>query len=217
MKEIHKENWEIIHSNLTAAHGDLIRLEARLEYLHTGKEPEGWEGFARSWDKSKFSTLALFGHFDHIYHHINFAWNSRYCKSERVIACAWGDFREWSKFPSEFDRFVPAQKHITNREPLNGKIEVFNLRRNVREALMHLECALDVVCKQLNDTGQYAEDALSQEVERTLAHLNEAWHCRRYDIERQIELGGTRRNLERWQKYPPEFSTVLTTGIQSRR
>ena len=47
---------------------------------------------------------------------------------------------------------------------------------------------------------------LSRDIELMLAHLNTAGHCRRYDIEQTIKLNCKVSNLNRWQKYPREFT-----------
>jgi hypothetical protein len=37
----------------------------------------------------------------HLYHHLNTAWNARDESSERVAACSDGDFVRWRQFPQD--------------------------------------------------------------------------------------------------------------------
>ncbi len=40
-------------------------------------------------------------HLEHVYHHLNFAWNIRDADEARVIRCSDEDFREWSRYPAD--------------------------------------------------------------------------------------------------------------------
>lgn len=37
----------------------------------------------------------------HLYHHVNTAWNGRDASPERATACAEGDFDVWRQFPTD--------------------------------------------------------------------------------------------------------------------
>ncbi len=41
--------------------------------------------------------------FQHVYHHLNTAWNSRNESDSRIEECTEEDFMRWRKFPSDFD------------------------------------------------------------------------------------------------------------------
>ncbi len=41
--------------------------------------------------------------FQHVYHHLNTAWNSRKEPDSRIENCTEEDFMRWRKFPSDFD------------------------------------------------------------------------------------------------------------------
>ncbi len=41
--------------------------------------------------------------FQHVYHHLNFAWNSRNEPDSRIGMCTDEDFRKWGIFPGGFD------------------------------------------------------------------------------------------------------------------
>ena len=36
---------------------------------------------------------------EHVYHHLNFAWNIRNEDEEKIAKCLSEDFRKWSKYP----------------------------------------------------------------------------------------------------------------------
>lgn len=82
-------NIEWIHFHIREALGELRELEALLEYLETGKKGE-WLSTVddeRFYNDGKTDDSALEIHLcaslAHAYHHMNFGWNSRRCKSTR--------------------------------------------------------------------------------------------------------------------------------------
>jgi len=42
----------------------------------------------------------------HLYHHINTAWNAQDSSAERAKRCEEGDFMEWRQFPQDIDMSV---------------------------------------------------------------------------------------------------------------
>jgi hypothetical protein len=40
---------------------------------------------------------------EHVYHHINSAWNARDASPERAKACTQADFRAWRQFPRDIE------------------------------------------------------------------------------------------------------------------
>ena len=50
------------------------------------------------YDKEEYSI-----DMQHIYHHLNTAWNSRFSTSDQSIKCSDEDFRTWRQFPNDID------------------------------------------------------------------------------------------------------------------
>lgn len=196
-------------SNLTEAAGDLCELEARLDYAVNERMPKGWEGFDRIWNRHPFLTSTLYVIFEHVYHHINFAWNSRFVSASRVIACARRDYERWEKFPDDFATLKALRKAKPARSVFDGDLNLFHLRMNVRECMIFLDGVIKEIEKAISGNVEIGDAELAWGVQRTLAHLNEAWHCRRYDITRGSDLGCKMSNLKRWQKYPREFTRLM--------
>ena len=40
---------------------------------------------------------------EHLYHHVNSAWNGRDASKEAVDACSQEDFRRWRQFPTDIE------------------------------------------------------------------------------------------------------------------
>ena len=40
---------------------------------------------------------------EHLYHHVNSAWNGRDASEEAVHACSQEDFRRWRQFPTDIE------------------------------------------------------------------------------------------------------------------
>lgn len=93
----------IILSNLIEAHGDLMDLQARMVYLATGKAPDGWKRLIE-WDvqKKQITPGILAVQMQHIYHHVNWAWNCKNADEARAVRCEWRDYRRWEKFPKDW-------------------------------------------------------------------------------------------------------------------
>ena len=83
------------------------------------------------------------------------------------------------------------------------------LGMNVRECMIFLDEVIKEIEKAISGNVEIGDAELAWGVQRTLAHLNEAWHCRRYDITRSTDLGCKMSNLKRWQKYPREFTRLM--------
>ena len=123
MRKIRPENLKIMISNLNEAAGDLCELEARLDYAVNERMPKGWEGFDRIWNRHPFLTSTLYVIFEHVYHHINFAWNSRFVSASRVIACATRDYERWEKFPDDFATLKALRKAKPARSVFDGDLK----------------------------------------------------------------------------------------------
>ena len=78
-----KLNWEIILSNLAEAREQIEEIK---KLAKEGKKPSGIE-----------LQIKL----EHVYHHLNFAWNIRHKSSFNYSKLSNEEFNEWSKFPTE--------------------------------------------------------------------------------------------------------------------
>ncbi len=74
-------NWEIVSSNLEEAKEELDRMV--LAITADGGPDEAELRIA----------------FQHLYHHINFAWNARNVSVERYSAMTDSDFKTWGAYP----------------------------------------------------------------------------------------------------------------------
>jgi hypothetical protein len=54
----------------------------------------------------EYSEGELGGEMEHLYHHVNTAWNARTASAERAAACSLEDFRDWRQFPADIDMAV---------------------------------------------------------------------------------------------------------------
>ena len=81
-------NKEYVLFHLEAAKGEL---EKTLKEIKTDSE----------YDYGNF-VVAM----QHLYHHINTAWNARDASTERAEACSEDDFQRWRQFPSDIDMSV---------------------------------------------------------------------------------------------------------------
>jgi len=48
-----------------------------------------------------YSDVELKIALEHAYHHLNYAWNIRNVKTEKLLECSKEDFIEWSKYPKD--------------------------------------------------------------------------------------------------------------------
>ena len=52
---------------------------------------------------SDFDFDGYYSDMQHIYHHLNTAWNIRKEKEETIKKCTEDNFNKWQQFPNEFD------------------------------------------------------------------------------------------------------------------
>ena len=87
-----KLNWEIILSNLAEAREQIEEIEKRAS------------------DETKPSEIELQIWLEHVYHHLNFAWNIRHKTSFNYSKLSDEEFNEWSKFPTEIkEQKIPKE------------------------------------------------------------------------------------------------------------
>ncbi len=53
--------------------------------------------------ESDFDLDEYYGSFEHIYNHLNTAWNARKENDSRIEKCDEEDFYSWRSFPKDFD------------------------------------------------------------------------------------------------------------------
>ena len=80
-----KINWEIVLSDIADARSDLQYIEHRVKSEHALNEEE--------------FRVTL----QHVYHHLNFAWNARHQSTERYANLTDEDFISWGQYPADID------------------------------------------------------------------------------------------------------------------
>ena len=78
-----KLNWEIILSNLAEAREQIEQIEERAK------------------NRKKPAEVELQIMLEHVYHHLNFAWNIRHKTSFNYSTLSDEEFNKWSKYPQE--------------------------------------------------------------------------------------------------------------------
>ena len=95
-------NWQIILSNIAEAREQLQQIEARASNGEKISEAE-------------FQILL-----EHVYHHLNFAWQIRHTPTKRYANLSDEDFHLWSKYPKEIKAYrleKPERKRTDGRKP----------------------------------------------------------------------------------------------------
>ena len=82
-----KLNWKIIKSNISEALEELKSVEKRID---SGKFP----------NEGELQVV-----FEHLYHHINFAWNARKISTKRYKDLSDKDFGLLGKFPTDIEEW----------------------------------------------------------------------------------------------------------------
>lgn len=126
-----------ILSNLNEAHGEMLRLFARLQFIVFGEvldeDAKNLEASVAAEERRQQLTEGvLFVSMANAYHHLNLAWNCRHAPDESVRRCEPADFKRWSKFPqsSVFRRLWPAPSQCRGvpRKPGHGRIKPNSLQ-----------------------------------------------------------------------------------------
>ncbi|OAI56551.1 hypothetical protein AYO49_00685 [Verrucomicrobiaceae bacterium SCGC AG-212-N21] len=76
-------NWTTIRLDLTEALGELQKLEARVK--------------ARDYPNQSEFQVAM----QHVYFHLNFAWNARHVTTNRYANLSEEDFEKWGALPND--------------------------------------------------------------------------------------------------------------------
>ena len=110
--------WNVVSCNLCEAHGDLRELCAVAAYLEEGKASPEWEEVVEWRGRKRGFTTAYFEvTMEHVYHHVNYAWNCRHAGAERAVHCAMRDFNRWEKFPKDWPELWPSPDRWVGKWP----------------------------------------------------------------------------------------------------
>ena len=85
-------NWKMIKSNLIEARQELEKIESRIE---SGDLPH----------EGDLQVMV-----EHVFHHLNFAWNARRFSMKRYSELTDEDFNLFGKFPEDIEEFRVSQK-----------------------------------------------------------------------------------------------------------
>jgi hypothetical protein len=80
-----KINWETIAGDISEAREELEKIEADVK---AGRAP---------------CLEAFQVQLQHVYHHVNFAWNCRYVSTDRYAQMTNTDFKKWSKYSKDVE------------------------------------------------------------------------------------------------------------------
>lgn len=232
--------WNVVLFNLCEAHGDARELCAAAAYLAEGKAPAGWEE-RLEWRKGKLGLGP--GWFEvtmeHVYHHVNYAWNCRHAGAERAIRCSERDFNRWEKFPKDWPELWPPAEQWEGKWP-KGRwaehgwrtVRAAAMRPEFEEAEDALGLLIDGVFLRLGDEldsgrrrpERLREDAraVSEEdfgalVRRFYRHFNAAWNvrrCRKVGAEKRGKWLFPREMVRFW---PESGMLPRFRGMESRR
>lgn len=194
--------WNVVLFNLCEAHGDLRALCAVTAYLAEGRTKPEWEEFIEGKARKRgFSPGWFEVTMEHVYHHVNYAWNCRHAAAERAIRCSDRDFNRWEKFPKDWPDLWPSPEQWEGKWPKERWAE--HGWRTVRAAAMRPEfeaaedalgLLIDGVFLRLGDDldpmrrrpEKLREDAWAVTeqdfgvlIRRFYDHFNAAWNARR--------------------------------------
>ncbi len=171
-------------------------------YLEEGKAPAEWEEYIE-WRgrKREFSTSYFEVTMEHVYHHVNYAWNCRHAGAERAIRCSMRDFNRWEKFPKDWPELWPSPKRWEgkwpkDRLPVHGwwTVHPAAMRSEFKAAEDALSLLIDGVFLRLGDDldpmrrrpEKLREDAwavteqdFGMLIRRFYEHFNAAWNARK--------------------------------------
>lgn len=72
--------------------------------FHLREAHEAIEGLIQEIeDDADYDADVLYVDMQHVYHHVNTAWNTRDVSSERTHTCSQEDFDAWRQFPSDLE------------------------------------------------------------------------------------------------------------------
>jgi hypothetical protein len=223
--------WKVVLSNLVEAHWDLRKLQAWLYWIDNGKPMKGWKRLTE-WNvrKGYLSPGCLAVKIEHIYHHVNWAWNCRNADEARAVRCDMEDYCRWEKFPKDWPELwlppsscrkpVPKWRFPDYRWHLvNGCMTM--MRIAIDEAEYTLGSLIDCIMMRLgNDLPNgwkrakpYPKNAVpitESDFADMMRHLyiclNEAWHRRKLKLSSaKRSIPCSRKHLRESSCFPREF------------
>ena len=110
-----------------------------------GEMPDNWQddGSYKAWLEKRenghpFTEMTLYVSLDHVYHHLNWAWNIRQTLEERIWHFTPEEAKKWGKFPKtrDFsDLWSPTiSTKIINDKPRSRKISLTPVRVRIQVA-----------------------------------------------------------------------------------
>ena len=200
-------SWKPILSNLSEAYGELKNLYCRLHFMAFSKMPDNWkdDGSYKAWLEKRekeqpFTEMTLFVSLDHVYHHLNWAWNIRRTPDEHIWHFTQESARKWGKFPKtrDFsDLWSPtASTKIINDKPRSRKISL----TPVRVRIQMTQWKLGILCRRVEkeveinssigntrpkmsnldiDSQPLSEKEFAKRMHRIYAEMNMAWNSRK--------------------------------------
>lgn len=226
--------WKVILCNLVEAHGDLRELRAWLHWLDTGRPVKGWskESTERSAKKGHIRPGIIAVMIEHIYHHLNWAWNCRNADEARAIRCDNRDFRRWGKFPKEWPELwlppnsckkpIPKWRSPDYRWRMLDHVTM--MRISIDEAEYTLGLLIDCVMLRIGDdlpngwkrvepypknASPITESDFSDMMRHLYISMNEAWHRRKLKLSNAKRgLQNSRRAMRESICFPREFKAL---------
>lgn len=231
--------WNVVLFNLCEAHGDLRAMCAEMAYLDEGKTSPEWEGHIQWRKESRGFTPSHFEvGIEHVYHHVNFAWNCRHAGAERAWRCASRDFNRWEKFPKDWPELWPPPERCRERWPKGWgadwgwrTVHAAAMRGPLEEAEDTLDLLIDGVFLRLGGDldpmrrrpGKLREDAWAVTerdfgvlIRRFYRQFNAAWNARK----RRKPVGEKKRDCcfpREIVRYWPESGMLPKFGRGSPR
>ena len=222
-----KLTWKPILSNLREALGEIDGTYLRLNFLDLGELPDDCpmsgdtsyiDWLKRQEERNPLDEMTLFIRFEHVYHHLNWAWNCRRTPEERVWRCADNDASRWGRFPdtAAFADLWPESREVKGHmDKLRGKVSLTPVRAFLQLARWKLNILCYLVAKELGEDwtrpkGLYpeigaqplAERDFARRMHRIYVELNMAWNSRR---DKTFVTG--KRAIERRRLFPSIFAT----------
>ena len=225
--------WKVILSNLVEAHWDLRKLQAWLYWIDNGKPMKGWKRLTE-WNARKgyISPGCLAVKIEHIYHHVNWAWNCRNADEVRAIRCDDRDFRRWEKFPKGWPELWLPPNSCKNPIPKWRSPDyrwrtldhVTMMRLSIDEAEYTLGALIDCIMMYLgNDlpngwkrskpypknTVPITESDFADMMRHLYISMNEAWRRRKLKLSNaKCGLPNSRRAMRESICFPREFKDL---------
>ena len=192
---------------LNDAHGELVRLFARMQFVVFGEVlDEGVKNLETSValeeQQNPLTEEAVFVALSNAYRHLNMAWNFRHASEERILRCAPADCARWSRFPTNAVfrdlKPVPSQRRGTPRNSVGrgfnpNSLQAAFLQMAVRKLYIlryKVSCALgDAVPEKVPrpkglfpevDAEPFTEKVFGRRLHRIYREIETSWTYRKW-------------------------------------